>query len=116
MGDFNVAPLEEDVWSHKQLENVVSHTKVETDSLKSILKICGFKDVIREHFQDMKLYSWWSYRARDWDKSNRGRRLDHLWASNDIAAAFLSCSIEREVRSWQPPSDHVPIIATLNLL
>ena len=116
LGDFNVAPLEEDVWSHKQLENVVSHTKVETDSLKSILKVCGFKDVIREHFQDIKLYSWWSYRARDWDKSNRGRRLDHLWASNDIATAFLSCSIEREVRSWQPPSDHVPIIATLNLL
>tara|TARA_B100000579_G_C22630004_1_gene756125 strand:+ start:164 stop:826 length:663 start_codon:yes stop_codon:yes gene_type:complete len=116
LGDFNVAPLEEDVWSHKQLENVVSHTKVETDSLRSILKVCGFKDVIREHFQDIKLYSWWSYRARDWDKSNRGRRLDHLWASNDIAAAFLSCSIEREVRSWQPPSDHVPIIATLNLL
>ena len=116
LGDFNVAPLEEDVWSHKQLENVVSHTKVETDSLKSILKVCGFKDVIRENFQDIKLYSWWSYRARDWDKSNRGRRLDHLWASNDIAAAFLSCSIEREVRSWQPPSDHVPIIATINLL
>lgn len=115
LGDFNVAPYEIDVWSHKQLLNVVSHTTVETDKLKQLMTDCGFKDVIREYFPFGKLYSWWSYRAKDWDKSDRGRRLDHLWASNDILERFSSCSIEREVRSWVRPSDHAPIISSFEL-
>ncbi len=115
LGDFNVAPLEIDVWSHKQLLNIVSHTKVETDSLKDIMKECDFKDVIRSWFPDIKLYSWWSYRSKDWNKSDRGRRLDHFWASSDLIERFSACSVERKVRSWHQPSDHVPLIATLEL-
>ena len=114
LGDFNVAPFEEDVWSHKKLQNVVSHTKVETDTVKDLMYTCNFKDVVRLYYPNIKLYSWWSYRAKDWNKSDKGRRLDHLWTSSDLAGKFSSCSIERKVRSWDKPSDHAPLISTLN--
>ena len=73
-------------------------------------------DVGREFIpKDEKLYSWWSYRNRDWKKSNRGRRLDHIWTSQDLKSklkSFLSCS---EIRDWEKPSDHVPLIVELEL-
>ncbi len=78
-GDINIAPEENDVWSHKQLLNVVSHTPVETDGLKRILADGKLTDIARaKHPANEKLYTWWSYRAADWKVSNRGRRLDHL--------------------------------------
>ena len=105
-----------DVWSHKQLENVVSHTKFETDSLRSILKVCGFKDVIREHFKDIKLYSWWSYRSKDWRHSDRGRRLDHIWATSSISKRVSKVNILKDARGWDKPSDHVPILVEIELV
>ena len=58
-----------------------------------------------------KLYSWWSYRARDWKASNRGRRLDHIWASQDLKSNLSKVEIFSEARGWERPSDHVPILA-----
>src|SRR5690606_356646 len=86
-GDFNVAPHEADVWSHRQLLNVVSHTPMETERLDALrLGGHGWVDLVRQHVpHPQKLYSWWSYRARDWQASDRGRRLDHIWATADIA-------------------------------
>jgi len=85
VGDLNIAPLENDVWSHKQLLNVVSHTPLETSSLIEMINSCEWVDVMRELVpQDKKLYSWWSYRNKDWKKSNRGRRLDHILISKNI--------------------------------
>ncbi len=115
LGDFNVAPYPIDVWSHQQMKNVVSHTEIETKKLKYLIETVGFKDVIREHMPGKKLYSWWSYRSRDWRKSNRGRRLDHIFSSHDIMGDFLSASVEKEIRDWFKPSDHVPVIATINV-
>ena len=83
-GDFNIAPFENDVWSHKSLLNVVSHTKAETNYFSKLLKHGIFEDIIRNNFkQDKKIYSWWSYRNKDWKKSNRGRRLDHILISKN---------------------------------
>ncbi|TIP36403.1 MAG: exodeoxyribonuclease III, partial [Mesorhizobium sp.] len=82
VGDLNIAPQEHDVWSHKQLLNVVSHTPVETTNFEAMRKAGGWVDLMRLNVPaEKKLYTWWSYRAKDWEASNRGRRLDHVWSS-----------------------------------
>ena len=111
VGDFNIAPLQDDVWSHKALLNVVSHTKIETDLLSEIKKRGKWIDTFREMKPSGQLYSWWSYRARDWKVSNRGRRLDHIWASQDLKSNLRKVEIFSEARGWERPSDHVPILA-----
>jgi exodeoxyribonuclease III len=116
VGDLNVAPFENDVWSHKQLLNVVSHTPIETELLITAKEAFDWQDVTR-HFvpQDEKIYSWWSYRARDWQASDRGRRLDHIWVSRPLRDAVSEHAIFRDARGWLRPSDHVPVIATIAL-
>jgi exodeoxyribonuclease III len=114
VGDFNIAPLEHDVWSHKQLLDVVSHTPQEVDALNTWQKSLGFVDAVR-HFvpQDQKCYTWWSYRNRDWKKSNRGRRLDHIWVTPPLKPALKAYHISQEVRDWPQTSDHVPVMLEL---
>ena len=115
-GDLNIAPLEHDVWSHRQLLKVVSHTPIETRRLTEIQTAGQWIDVMREHVpHDQKLYTWWSYRARDWEIADRGRRLDHVWLDPQLAGACRSVETIRETRGWQQPSDHVPVIARLDL-
>jgi exodeoxyribonuclease-3 len=112
VGDLNIAPLETDVWSHKQLLKVVSHTPVETETLEDLRKAGGWVDLMRSHIPpDEKIFTWWSYRARDWDVSDRGRRLDHVWGSADLKPALKDITVLREARGWEKPSDHVPVIA-----
>jgi exodeoxyribonuclease III len=116
LGDFNVAPLETDVWSHRQLLNVVSHTPVEVEALTKVQREGGWHDLVRQFIPpDQKLYTWWSYRGRDWEASNRGRRLDHIWASEAAAAKARSAEVFKQPRSWEGPSDHVPVIIQLEL-
>jgi exodeoxyribonuclease-3 len=114
VGDLNVAPLETDVWSHKELLSVVSHTPIEVAHLARVQASAGWIDAVR-HFvpPSEKLYSWWSYRAKDWDLSDRGRRLDHVWVTPPLASSLSSASILREARGWDQPSDHVPVTVTL---
>ena len=116
LGDFNIAPYEHDVWSSKQLRNVVSHTEPEITRLNALRDSLGWCDVGR-HFVDekQKLYSWWSYRNRDWKKSNRGRRLDHVWVTPGLKPALKSFDIIRDARGWDSPSDHVPVLVDLDL-
>lgn len=116
LGDLNIAPHEHDVWSSKHLRNVVSHTKLEIDRLILLKNSFGFIDSAR-HFVDIgqKLYSWWSYRNRDWKKSNRGRRLDHIWVSSPMKDNLDNIYHLSEARDWQRPSDHVPCILDLKL-
>lgn len=116
VGDLNVAPHPDDVWSHKQLLDVVSHTPVETEKLLNLQSTGNWVDTHR-HFNPPpeKLYSWWSYRAADWQSSNRGRRLDHVWVSSDLKPALTATGIVTPMRSWAQPSDHVPVWAELDL-
>jgi len=115
VGDLNIAPLEDDVWDHKKLLKVVSHTPVEVAALAEVQAAGDWIDVTRADIPDGKLYSWWSYRAKDWDQANKGRRLDHVWATSDIAASAHSSRVVRHVRGWEKPSDHAPVFATFDL-
>jgi len=115
VGDLNIAPLEHDVWSHKQLLNVVSHTPPEVERLDAWMDT-GFHDAMR-HFvpADQKLYTWWSYRNRDWRASNRGRRLDHIWATKPVMPTVKAMNIVQDARDWETTSDHVPVVMEFDL-
>ena len=115
VGDLNIAPRPDDVWSHKQLLKVVSHTPVEVEHLAEVMEAGGWADITRADIPQGQLYSWWSYRARDWDAADKGRRLDHVWASPDIANAGHSSRILRAARGWERPSDHAPVLAEFDL-
>ncbi len=115
VGDLNIAPQEDDVWSHRQLLNVVSHTPAEVDLLNSVIEGGNWTDIVRADIPHGKLYSWWSYRSPDWDAADKGRRLDHIWATPDLVRDDHCSRILRSVRGWERPSDHVPVIAEFDL-
>ena len=115
VGDLNIAPREDDVWSHKQLLKVVSHTPIEVDHLGATQDAGGWVDITRQDIPAGQLYSWWSYRARDWDAADKGRRLDHIWATPDLASGAGGSRILRHVRGWEKPSDHAPVLATFDI-
>jgi exodeoxyribonuclease III len=116
VGDFNVAPLECDVWSHKALLNVVSHTPVEVEALGRLQASNDWVDLGR-HFHPApgRLYTWWSYRSPDWTRNDRGRRLDHMWASGDVAALARHHHVYEPCRAWARPSDHVPLLTEFEI-
>jgi exodeoxyribonuclease III len=120
VGDLNVAPGEHDVWSHKQLLKIVSHTPVETELLDAIRDEGGFADLARvRHEASEKLYSWWSYRARDWLAADKGRRLDHIWANGaarPMTTDLSDFAVLKDVRGWERPSDHAPVRVSLKAL
>lgn len=116
VGDFNIAPLASDVWGHKELLTVVSHTPIEIETLAALQASHDWVDLGRRFIPDPeRYYSWWSYRAADWAASNRGRRLDHMWASPQIAAAATAHEVHRDVRGWDKPSDHIPLVTRFAL-
>jgi exodeoxyribonuclease III len=116
VGDFNIAPLECDVWSHKQLLNVVSHTPIEVDALNSLLASNDWVDLGRHfHPAPKRLHTWWSYRSPDWTRNDRGRRLDHMWATRDVAARANAHHVHEPCRAWERPSDHVPLVTEFSL-
>jgi exodeoxyribonuclease-3 len=115
VGDLNIAPLEHDVWSHKALLKIVSHTPVEVERLQNVFKAGPWFDALRHYVpKEEKLYTWWSYRAADWEKANKGRRLDHVWISENLAPRLGGMKICRESRGWERPSDHVPVVVHLD--
>ncbi len=116
VGDFNIAPLESDVWSHKQLLDVVSHTPIEVQALGRLQAANDWVDLGRRFVPPpARLYTWWSYRAKDWAASDRGRRLDHMWASADVAATATAHRVFEDCRSWLKPSDHIPLMTEFAL-
>jgi exodeoxyribonuclease-3 len=114
LGDFNIAPHEHDVWSSKQLKNVISHTQPERGKITQMQQSLNFIDTAR-HFIPMneKAYSWWSYRNKDWKKSNRGRRLDHIWITPALKDNLKSYDMFSHTRDWEKPSDHAPIMVKI---
>lgn len=116
VGDFNIAPLPSDVWSHKALLGVVSHTPIEVETLARFQAAHDWVDVGRQLLPDpARYYSWWSYRAKDWRENDRGRRLDHMWASPSVAAQARAHRVLEEARDWEKCSDHVPLITEFDL-
>jgi exodeoxyribonuclease III len=116
VGDLNVAPLEHDVWSHKQMLKVVSHTPIECEKLTAVQGAGGWIDAMRLRVPEpAKLYTWWSYRAADWARADKGRRLDHVWIAPALARGLIDMSIRRSLRGAARPSDHVPVTVTLEV-
>ncbi len=116
VGDFNIAPLECDVWSHKQLLNVVSHTPIEVETLERFQKSHDWVDLGRKFIPaPERCFTWWSYRSKDWTANDRGRRLDHMWASPALADKVVAHQVHEPCRSWEKPSDHVPLVVELQL-
>lgn len=115
VGDLNIAPREDDVWNHKALLKIVSHTPVEVEHLAQSQEAGNWVDITRQDIPDGRLYSWWSYRSPDWDAADKGRRLDHIWATPDISSSAHGSRILRPVRGWDQPSDHVPVFASFDL-
>lgn len=116
LGDLNIAPQEHDVWSSQQLRNVVSHTEIERYSLIKLQNSLNLVDSAR-HFipAQQKFYTWWSYRNLDWQKSNRGRRLDHIWVSDNLQPQMTFIEAISAMRGLVRPSDHVPYILHLDI-
>jgi exodeoxyribonuclease-3 len=116
VGDFNIAPLECDVWNHKALLDVVSHTPIEVEALNQLQQSHGWVDLGRQfNPAPEKFFTWWSYRNNDWRASDRGRRLDHIWCSPALAPQATAFAAVRDARDWGKPSDHIPQIVTLDL-
>lgn len=115
VGDLNIAPREDDVWNHKSLLKIVSHTPIEVDHLNALMEAGAWIDVTRKDLPEGRLYSWWSYRSPDWEAADKGRRLDHIWATPDVVNAAHGSRILKAARGWLQPSDHAPVFATFDL-
>jgi exodeoxyribonuclease-3 len=116
VGDFNVAPLECDVWSHKALIDVVSHTPIECEALGKLQAAHDWVDIGRAHIPSpARNFTWWSYRSPDFTRNDRGRRLDHMWCSRSVAPQAVAHRVHEPCRGWERPSDHVPLVVELSL-
>ncbi|MDV7341169.1 exodeoxyribonuclease III [Terasakiella sp. A23] len=116
VGDFNIAPLETDVWDHKKLKNIITHTAIEIDRLDKLQASGQWVDAMRMHIlPDEKCFTWWSYRARDWRASNKGRRLDHVWVTPNLKDGVKACEVLLDLRGEEKPSDHAPVLVEIAL-
>ena len=115
-GDFNIAPNENDVWNHKAMLKIISHTPIEVEKLTGLYKRGNFVDTVRQFYgNNQKLYSWWGYRNLRWQANDKGRRLDHIWCSPQLASDIKNISFCKEFRFAERPSDHIPVIAEIKL-
>ncbi len=116
VGDLNIAPFETDVWNHKALVKIVSHTPLECETLNHLRQTGGWTDAVRHLAPEPeRIYTWWSYRSPDWAAADKGRRLDHVWVGPDLVSAVERWHVLRDARGWTQPSDHVPLIVTLGI-
>ena len=114
-GDINIAPYEDDVWSHKSLRNVVSHTEIERNKLTNILDDCSLTDTTRYFLNPPEnIFTWWSYRSPNFEINDGGRRLDHIWISDFMKNQLRSSKILKHYRKKTRPSDHAPVCLELN--
>jgi exodeoxyribonuclease-3 len=110
LGDFNIAPSDEDVHDPAQWEGQVLFSEPERTALKAITDL-GFVDAFRKFDQPPKKFTWWDYRQNSF-KRNRGLRIDHILVSPALAGRLASSSIDMDPRAVERPSDHAPILAT----
>ena len=99
-----------------QYADAAGPASVEVARMDALMASHNWCDLGRQFFPaPERLYTWWSYRAQDWAVSDRGRRLDHIWTSPEVARHATSFRVVEAARSWDKPSDHVPIIAEFDL-
>ncbi len=111
LGDYNIAPEDRDVHDPAAWEGEVHVSEPERAALRRLLDI-GLADAFRLFEQPEKSYSWWDYRGLGF-RLNKGLRIDHILLSPALAQRCTACVIDRTPRKWEQPSDHTPVIATI---
>lgn len=111
LGDFNIAPHDQDVHDPSKWvgQNLVSPQ--ERAHFEQLLAL-GFVDAFRRFEQPEKSFTWWDYRMFAF-RRNAGLRIDHILLSPALAATCTACTVDREPRTWEQPSDHTPVIAEI---
>lgn len=113
VGDFNVAPDDIDVYNPDLLRDTICfHPDEQADFVH--LKSWGLIDLFRKMNPAVQNFSWWDYRAGGYPR-NHGMRLDHILVTKPLAEKCVSCTIDREPRGWDRPSDHAPVLAEFSL-
>jgi len=113
LGDFNIAPENQDVYDATKAEGKILFSDTERDIFAELINM-NFNDCFRLHAQAEKSLSWWDYRLNAF-KRNMGFRIDHILASKKMADVCEKCFIDKDPRGWERPSDHTPVIAIFNL-
>lgn len=113
LGDYNIAPEDRDVHDPAEWEGAIHVSPPERAALGALAAL-GLQDAFRLFEQPEKSYSWWDYRMMGF-RRNRGLRIDHILLSPALAARCTACLIDREPRKWEQPSDHTPVVATLDM-
>ena len=112
MGDFNITVDDRDVWDPVALAGTIHCTDEERAHFKRLIE-AGLHDAYRLFDQPDKSYSWWDYREFAF-RRNRGLRIDHILVSEALKARVQSCIIDKAPRKNERPSDHAPVVLTLN--
>ena len=112
LGDYNIAPEDRDVHDPVAWQGQVLVSDPERERFRRLLDL-GLKDAFRLFEQPDKLYSWWDYRQMAF-RRNMGLRIDHILLSPPLAERCSACVIDKAPRKWEQPSDHTPVIATLD--
>ena len=113
LGDYNIAPEDRDVFDPKAWKDKVLCSEPERDAFRELQSL-GLKDSFRLFDQPEKSYSWWDYRMNGF-KRNLGLRIDHILLSEALAKQCVACTIDREMRANERPSDHAPVVAEITL-
>jgi exodeoxyribonuclease III len=111
VGDYNIAPEDRDVHDPAAWAGQVLCSDKERGALSALVEL-GLTDSFRMFEQADKSFSWWDYRMLGYQK-NKGLRIDHILLSEVLAKRCVACAIDRVPRKWEQPSDHAPVIATL---
>jgi len=109
LGDFNIAPADEDVYDPEKWGDAILCSPLERQALRKLLDL-GLTDVFRKFDQPEKSFSWWDYRAAGF-RRNAGLRIDLILASATMATRCTASYVDKEPRAWERPSDHAPVIA-----
>ncbi|WP_338848397.1 exodeoxyribonuclease III [Massilia sp. W12] len=113
LGDYNIAPADADVHDPAAWEGQVLVSAPERAAFQGLLGL-GLHDAFRLFEQAPKLYSWWDYRQMGF-RLNKGLRIDHILLSDALRAVCSACEIDKLPRKWEQPSDHTPVLASLDL-
>jgi exodeoxyribonuclease-3 len=112
LGDFNIAPADQDVHDPKAWEGQNLVSAPERNAFQELLKL-GLNDSFRMFEQAPKTYSWWDYRMMGF-RRNAGMRIDHILLSEALKEKCSASIVDKEPRTWEQPSDHAPVIAEIN--
>ncbi len=112
LGDFNIAPADADVHDPKAWEGQNLVSPPERSAFQQLLGL-GLHDSFRMFEQAPKTYSWWDYRMMGF-RRNAGLRIDHILLSEELKLRCQASVVDKEPRSWEQPSDHAPVIATIS--